>query len=44
MKGVCFLQMCREISPWEVEETLVNEEHMMEPDAEDSRASSVAVA
>lgn len=43
MKGVCSLQMCCEISPWEVEETLEAEEHMMQPDAEESPASSVAV-
>lgn len=36
---VCFLQMCCENSPYEVEGTLENEEHMMEPDAEDESAS-----
>lgn len=31
---ICFPQMCCENSPCEVEGTLENEEHMMEPDAE----------
>lgn len=38
MKEICFLQMCCEKSPCEVEGTLENEEHMTKPDAEDECA------
>lgn len=43
MKETGFLQMCCENSPCEVEGALENKEHMMKPDADAERASSMTV-